>query len=57
MEAALDAGCWAARTWLGADGVEEGARADVVVCRKDPRAVPEAITTLAHVVLGGRVIR
>ena len=57
LVAALDAGCWAARTWLGADGVEEGARADVVVCRKDPRAVPEAITTLAHVVLGGRVIR
>jgi imidazolonepropionase-like amidohydrolase len=57
MEAALDAGCWAARTWLGADGVEEGARADVVVCREDPRAVPETITALAHVVLGGSVIR
>src|SRR6478735_563588 len=57
MAAALDAACWAARSWLGADGLEEGARADVVVCRKDPRAVPEAITALEHVVLGGRIIR
>lgn len=57
MEAALDSACWAARSWLGADGVEEGARADVVVCREDPRAVPEAITALEHVVLGGRIVR
>ncbi|MDQ0768772.1 imidazolonepropionase-like amidohydrolase [Pseudarthrobacter defluvii] len=57
MEAALDAACWAARTWLGAEGIEEGARADVVVLREDPRAVPETITALEHVVLGGRIMR
>lgn len=57
MASALDAACWSAREWLGADGLEEGARADVVVCREDPRKVPEAVHGLAHVVLGGRVIR
>ena len=57
MAAALDASCWSARAWLGADSIAEGARADVVVCREDPRVVPEAIRVLAHVVLGGRVIR
>jgi imidazolonepropionase-like amidohydrolase len=57
MAAALDAACWAARRWLGADGLEEGARADVIVCRDDPRAVPETISGLEHVVLGGRIIR
>ena len=56
MAAALDAACWAARAWLGADGLDEGARADVVVCREDPRAVPETIGRLEHVVLGGRII-
>ncbi|MGO4237360.1 amidohydrolase family protein [Pseudarthrobacter sp. YAF2] len=57
MAAALDAACWAARRWLGADGLEEGARADVIVCREDPRAVPETISRLDHVVIGGRIIR
>lgn len=57
MPAALDAACWAARTWLGADNLEEGARADVVVCREDPRTTPETIRALEHVVLGGRIIR
>ncbi|OAE02164.1 amidohydrolase family protein [Arthrobacter sp. OY3WO11] len=57
MASALDAACWSAREWLGAEGLEEGARADVVLCREDPRKVPEAVHGLAHVVLGGRVIR
>lgn len=57
MAAALDSACWAARSWLGAKGLQEGARADVVVCREDPRAAPGTITGLAHVVLGGRVLR
>ncbi|MBT2568322.1 amidohydrolase family protein [Arthrobacter sp. ISL-85] len=57
MDAALDSACWAARAWLGVDGLAEGARADVVVCREDPRAVPQTITALEHVVLGGRIIR
>lgn len=57
MAAALDAACWAARRWLGLEGLEEGARADVILCREDPRAAPETITRLEHVVLGGRIIR
>ena len=57
MASALDAACWGAREWLGAEGLEEGARADVVLCREDPRKVPEAVNGLAHVVLGGRVVR
>jgi imidazolonepropionase-like amidohydrolase len=57
MAVALDAACWGARRWLGAEGLQEGARADVVLCGKDPRTAPEAVGELAHVVLGGRVIR
>ena len=36
--AALDAGAWAARGWLGAEAITEGASADVLVCAEDPRA-------------------
>jgi imidazolonepropionase-like amidohydrolase len=57
MAAALDAACWSARTWLGAEGIAEGARADVVLCREDPRKVPDTIRGLLHVVLRGRVVR
>jgi imidazolonepropionase-like amidohydrolase len=57
MAAALDAACWDARSWLGAEGLQEGARADVVLCREDPRKVPETITAPANVVLGGRIVR
>ena len=37
-EAAVGAASWAARTWLGLGGIEEGAPADVVVYGGDPRA-------------------
>ncbi|MFF1251428.1 amidohydrolase family protein [Pseudarthrobacter sp. NPDC058329] len=57
IAAALDAASWAARKWLGVECLQEGARADVVLCREDPRKVPETISGLAHVVLGGSVIR
>ncbi|UEL27187.1 amidohydrolase family protein [Pseudarthrobacter sp. L1SW] len=57
IAAALDAACWSARTWLGAEGIAEGARADVVLCREDPRMVPDTVRDLAHVVLGGRLVR
>lgn len=56
MVAALDAACWSAREWLGADNLAEGARADVIVCQEDPRTRPEALRNLSHVVLGGRII-
>jgi len=55
--AALDAACWGARTWLGAEGISEGASADVVLCGEDPRRVPSTVATLRHVVLRGEVIR
>ncbi|MFJ5860334.1 amidohydrolase family protein [Pseudarthrobacter sp. NPDC092439] len=54
--AALDAACWSARQWLGAQAISEGARADVVVCSADPRSRPETIRHLQQVVLGGRIV-
>ena len=55
--AALDAACWAARAWLGAGMLSEGASADVVVCREDPRRVPSTVAALQNVVLRGEVVR
>jgi imidazolonepropionase-like amidohydrolase len=53
----LDATCWAARTWLGYDGLTEGAEADLVVYPEDPRT---HVGVLAHpdvVILRGVVVR
>ncbi|MFJ3956907.1 amidohydrolase family protein [Arthrobacter sp. NPDC090010] len=36
-QSAVDSACWAARSWLGASGLDEGAPADVVVYAQDPR--------------------
>ena len=55
--AALDAACWSARRWLGADGLAEGAGADVVLCTEDPRSAPETIRDLRGVVLRGEIVR
>jgi imidazolonepropionase-like amidohydrolase len=55
--AALDAACWGARRWLGADGLAEGASADVVLCSEDPRPDPETIRDLKSVVLRGKIFR
>jgi imidazolonepropionase-like amidohydrolase len=55
--AALDAACWNARRWLGADGLAEGASADVVLCTEDPRSDPETTRDLRGVVLRGEIIR
>ena len=55
--AALDAACWRARRWLRADGLAEGASADVVVSAEDPREVPGTIRHLQAVVLRGSVVR
>lgn len=51
---ALDAACWGARAWLRRPGLVEGASADLVVYRADPR---QDVATLDHpqaVVLRGR---
>ncbi len=51
--AALAAGSWAARAWLGLPGVEEGAPADLVVFPDDPREDPEVLRHPSLIVLRG----
>ncbi|WLQ06434.1 amidohydrolase family protein [Arthrobacter oryzae] len=55
--AALGAASWAARDWLGADGITEGASADVVLCDTDPRVHPATLLNLRHIVLRGSQLR
>lgn len=55
--AALAAGSWAARGWLGLPGLVEGGPADVIGYPADPRADLAVLRTPARVVLRGRVIR
>ena len=53
--AALSAATWAARSWLGRAGLEEGAQADLVVFDVDPRLDLAVLSSPKHVVLRGRV--
>lgn len=55
--AALDAASWSARAWLGAEGIAEGASADVLVCAEDPRQNLDTLAGLKHIVLRGLLIR
>jgi len=55
--AALAAGSWAARAWLGLPGLEEGAPADLVVFPDDPLEDPEALRHPSLVVRDGVVVR
>lgn len=55
--ATLDAGAWAARDWLGAAGITDGASADVVVCAEDPRGNLATLQDLKSIVLRGEVVR
>ncbi|HSO91936.1 MAG TPA: amidohydrolase family protein [Arthrobacter sp.] len=55
--AALDAGAWAARAWLGADGITDGASADVLVCAEDPRRNLATLQDLKNIVLRGKLVR
>lgn len=54
--AALDAGAWAARAWLGADGISEGASADVLVCAEDPRRNLATLREPRTIVLRGELV-
>ncbi len=54
--AALDAGCWAARSWLGRPGLVEGADADLVVYPEDPRTDVRVLAHPTAVVLRGCVV-
>jgi imidazolonepropionase-like amidohydrolase len=56
-EAALAAGSWAARRWLGHAGLEEGAPADFLVVDGDPRADLGVLHSPVRIVLRGRVLR
>lgn len=53
---ALSATTWAARAWLGREGLAEGASADLVVYEEDPRKDVRVLADPAHVVLRGRVV-
>jgi imidazolonepropionase-like amidohydrolase len=54
---ALGAGSWAARRWLGRDGLTEGAPADCVVLAADPVLEPGTLAHPVAVVLRGRLVR
>ena len=54
--AALGAATWAARSWLGRPGLEEGAQADCLVLGSDPRADVAALAHPNRIVLRGWVV-
>ncbi|WP_336922794.1 amidohydrolase family protein [Aquipuribacter sp. SD81] len=54
---AVGAGSWAARRWLGRDGLAEGASADLVVHDADPVTEPGVLAHPRAVVLRGRLVR
>ncbi len=53
---ALAAGSWAARSWLGLPGIEEGAPADLVAYDNDPRADLSVLDSPMRIVLRGMVV-
>jgi imidazolonepropionase-like amidohydrolase len=55
-DAALGAASWTARAFLGLDGIEPGARADIVAYAADPRIDLEQLRHPTRIVLHGRVI-
>ncbi len=55
-EAALAAGSWEARDYLGLPGLVEGAPADLIVYAEDPRADLGTLSAPARIVLRGRVV-
>lgn len=52
--AALAAGSWQARSWLGEPGLDEGAPADFVLYREDPRLDFDALLRPELIMLGGK---
>jgi imidazolonepropionase-like amidohydrolase len=53
----LAAGSWAARSWLGFEGLVEGGMADFTVYESDPRTSLSVLREPRRIVLKGRVIR
>lgn len=54
---AVAAATWRAREWLGRDGLTEGAEADFVVYREDPRKDVRTLADPLNIVLRGAVVR
>ncbi|HYD48904.1 MAG TPA: phytanoyl-CoA dioxygenase family protein [Terriglobales bacterium] len=54
-EAALAAGSWSAREWLGEPGLVDGAPADLVIYRSDPRRSLDTLEQPALILIGGEV--
>ncbi|SEF68778.1 Imidazolonepropionase [Actinacidiphila yanglinensis] len=54
--AALSAATWGARRWLGRDGLEEGAPADLLVYEADPREDVAVLAAPRRIVLRGRTV-
>lgn len=55
--AALAAGSWAARTWLGHPGLEGGGPADLVVYDADPRSDLAVLAEPVRIIVRGAVVR
>ncbi|GAA1204190.1 amidohydrolase family protein [Prauserella alba] len=55
-ERALGAASWAARAWLGYDGIDDGAPADLVVFDADPREDLDVLRRPGHILLRGRLV-
>jgi len=53
---ALGAASWRARAWLGQPGLVEGAPADLIVARRDPRRDLTSLADLSVIMLAGRLI-
>ncbi|MGO4958044.1 amidohydrolase family protein [Luteococcus sp. Sow4_B9] len=56
-EFALGAASWRARDWLGRPGLQEGARADIVVFDEDPRVNLGVARHPRLVILRGRIVK
>ncbi len=55
-EFALGAASWRAREWLGVEGLDEGASADLVVFEQDPRLNISIVRTPQLIILRGKVV-
>ncbi|MBB3661407.1 MULTISPECIES: amidohydrolase family protein [Prauserella salsuginis group] len=55
-EQALGAASWAARAWLGYDGIADGRPADLVVFDADPRDDLDVLRSPRHILLRGRLV-
>jgi imidazolonepropionase-like amidohydrolase len=52
---ALGAACWDARRWLGRPGLDDGASADLLCYKDDPRRGPEVLQSPDLVILRGQL--